>query len=106
MAAPGYVTPPPSPSGGVKIPILFGAVIALLLANLYLFVRVERLAGDLDKQRNATAADLATLREASSVTTATSRRHCPDHSVARARAMEALCPAATTVRRVRFWAYR
>jgi len=75
VAAPGYVTPPPSPSGGVKIPILFGAVIALLLANLYLFVRVERLAGDLDKQRNATAADLATLREASSVTTATSRRH-------------------------------
>ncbi len=75
MATPSYVPPPPSPSGGMKFPLLFGAVIALLLANLYLFVRLERVAGDLEKYRSATAADLAKLGEASSVSTATSRRH-------------------------------
>lgn len=74
MSTPSYV-PPPSPSGGIKIPLLFGAVIALLLANIYLFVRVEQMAGDLQKFRNSTATEIANLREASSLTTATSRQH-------------------------------
>jgi len=76
VATPSLTTPPaePSGSGGVKIPILIGAVIALLIANIYLFVRVERMAGDLTKLRASTSTELAAIREASSVTTATSRR--------------------------------
>lgn len=76
MATPSPAFPAePSGSGGVKIPILIGAVIALLIANVYLFVRVERLAGELAKFRASASAELAAMREASSVTTATSRRH-------------------------------
>lgn len=76
MATPGFATPtePYQPSNGIKIPLLIGAVIALLVANIYLFIRIERIASDLDKFRGATATELANLREATSVSTATSRR--------------------------------
>ena len=38
-----YVPPPPQPSGsGPKIPILFGAVAALLVATIYLFYQLSR----------------------------------------------------------------
>jgi hypothetical protein len=41
---PMYMPPPPPPSsgGGIKIPILFGAVIALLGANVYLFLQLDK----------------------------------------------------------------
>lgn len=74
MSTPDFAPPPPSPSGGMKIPLLAGAVIALLLADVYLFMRLDGLARDLNKFRSTTMTELTSLREASSVTTATSRR--------------------------------
>lgn len=66
------VTPP---SGGsawnLKISVLFGAVIALLAADIYLFIQQS----DFSKFRESTQKELANLREASSVSTATNRRN-------------------------------
>jgi chromosome segregation ATPase len=69
--------PPPAPSGGsgLKIPILFGAVIALLAANVYLFLQLDKTRTDMSKMRESLATEIANLRETSSVTTQTSRRN-------------------------------
>ena len=69
--------PPSAPSGGsgLKIPILFGAVIALLAANVYLFLQLDKVRTDVSKTREALATEIANLRETSSVTTQTSRRN-------------------------------
>lgn len=71
--------PPPPPSGdsgwNLKAAVLFGAVIALLASNIYVFVQVDRVRGDLAKFQESTAAEIANLHEATSVTTATNRRN-------------------------------
>lgn len=71
--------PPTAPHGdsgwNLKAAVLFGAVIALIASNIYLFVQVDRVRGDLAKFRESTAAEVANLREATSVTTATNRRN-------------------------------
>jgi chromosome segregation ATPase len=68
-----------TPSGGsgwnLKISVLFGAVIALLAANVYLFIQVDHLRTDLGKFRDSTLSEISNLRETSSVTTATNRRN-------------------------------
>ena len=77
MSTPPYSTqPPPGPGkfGGVAIPVLFGAVMALLIANVYLFLQLDRLQKDLGKFRQTALSEIATLKETSSVSTATSRR--------------------------------
>jgi chromosome segregation ATPase len=76
MSTPSFVSPsePSRPSDGIKIPLLIGAIIALLAAIIYLFVRIEGIASDLAKFRSSTATEIASLKEAASVSTATSRR--------------------------------
>jgi hypothetical protein len=78
LSTPSFSAPPPSSgeSGwNLKIAVLFGAVIALLAANIYLFVQVDRAQSDLSKFRESTLAELQNLREATSVTTATNRKN-------------------------------
>jgi chromosome segregation ATPase len=77
MFTPAPPSPPPSGDSGwnLKAAVLFGAVIALLASNIYVFVQVDRVRGDLAKFRESTAAEMANLREATSVTTATNRRN-------------------------------
>ena len=74
---PPMAPPPPAPSGGsgLKIPILFGAILALLAANVYLFLQLDKVRTDVSKTREALATEIANLRETSSVTTQTSRRN-------------------------------
>ncbi len=68
--------PAPAESGwNLKVAVLFGAVIALLAANIYLFIQVDRVRSDLAKFRDSTLAEIANLREASSATTASNRKH-------------------------------
>ena len=71
-----YPPPPPPPAGGTgaKIPILFGAIVALLGANGYLFYQLNNLKTDLGKTQNSIFAELDKVREASAVTTQTSKR--------------------------------
>lgn len=68
---------PPSSSSGFSLStaVLFGAVIALLAAAVYLFIQVDRVKTDVANLEKTLQKDLTTLRESSSVTTATNRRN-------------------------------
>jgi septal ring factor EnvC (AmiA/AmiB activator) len=66
--------PPPSGGSNVKVAILFGAVLALLAANVYLFLQMDTLRTDMGKQRDALQTEISNLREASSVSAQTNRR--------------------------------
>jgi hypothetical protein len=74
---PMYMPPPPPPpsGGGIRIPILFGAVIALLGANVYLFLQLDKTKTDVAGLKEAMTREISTVKETSSVTTAASRRH-------------------------------
>jgi hypothetical protein len=77
MSAVSELENPPTGGSGRSLAtsILFGAVIALLAAVVYLFIQVDRTRSDLSKFRESTLTELANLRESSSVTTATNRRN-------------------------------
>lgn len=66
----------PAPSGGsdIKIPILIGSVVALLGANIYLFMQLDHVRNELGEFRKTTATEFASLRENSTITTQTARR--------------------------------
>lgn len=71
-AFPGYTVP--SGESNLKSAILIGAVLALVASNIYLYLQVDRLKGDLTKQREALSTEIANVRELASVSTATHRR--------------------------------
>jgi hypothetical protein len=77
-AQPPYYPPPPPPvpeSGtGMKIPVLFGAVIALLGAVVYLYMQLDHVKKDLASTNTTMQAQLDKLVEASSLTTRTNSR--------------------------------
>ena len=74
-AAPYQPPPPPSGSGGMKTAILVGAIVAMLAANVYLYIQLDRLRTDMAKFRELVLTDITNLRETSSVTNQTARRH-------------------------------
>jgi len=72
-----YVPPQadaPVSSAGAKIPILFGLVIALIAANIYLYVQLSGVRTDMAKMRESLLDEVARLRETSNVSSQTSRR--------------------------------
>ncbi len=66
----------PAPAGGsdIKVPILIGAVVALLGANIYLYTQIDHLKGDLAEFRKNMSVEVASLKESSAVSTQTARR--------------------------------
>jgi SMC interacting uncharacterized protein involved in chromosome segregation len=80
-----------APSAGVKIPILFGAVLALAAACTYLFVQLNDVKSQLVATGDRLDAQIAKVSETSSVTTATSRRNIDklESDLAKARAQAA-----------------
>ncbi|GIU75638.1 MAG: hypothetical protein KatS3mg004_2725 [Bryobacteraceae bacterium] len=72
---PTYVYPTQSGGGGVKTAILFGAVIALVAANVYLFLQVDALKKEMAQNREALMAEVNRAREASTVTSAAAQRN-------------------------------
>lgn len=73
--------PPPQPqpaSGGAKIPILFGAVVALLAAVIYLFYQLSVMRTDVQTQlsdaRDQIMAELAKEHESSTISNQTSKK--------------------------------
>ncbi|MBI5282417.1 MAG: hypothetical protein HY858_12100 [Candidatus Solibacter usitatus] len=74
---PGYVLPPPSSGGGfgTKMAILFGAVIALVAANVYLFLQIDALKTEMAKSRETILQEVGRVKETSSVTTEAARRN-------------------------------
>ena len=65
-----------TPSGGsnLKIPILFGSVVALLGANIYLYTQLDGVRNDFGEFRKNTQNEIAALKESTSVSTQTARR--------------------------------
>jgi SMC interacting uncharacterized protein involved in chromosome segregation len=71
--------PPPQPivvnqGSGAKIPILFGAVLALVAASVYLFYQVNQLQTQLTETKESFSAKISEMAETSTVSTQTSRR--------------------------------
>jgi chromosome segregation ATPase len=64
-----------APSSGVKIPILFGAVLALIGASVYLFYELSQVRSELAQTRESLSAEISKMYETSTVTTQTSRRN-------------------------------
>lgn len=66
--------PVPSSGSGLKVPILFGAVLALVGASVYLFYQLSELRTELGQTRDALEAKISEIHETSTVSTQTSRR--------------------------------
>src|SRR5436190_21443771 len=67
--------PAPGDSGSsLKTAVLVGAVIAMLAANVYLYMQVDVLKTEMSKLRESIATEVTNLRENSTATTATHRK--------------------------------
>lgn len=81
--APGSQPPPPTytlphsegSNPGTKIAILFGAVIALIAGNIYLFLQIDGLKKQLAANQQSVLQELGTVRETQSVSTAAARKN-------------------------------
>ena len=73
----------PSGSSGPKIPVLFGAVVALIGASVYQFYQVRQIRADLDTTRETLLDQISKVHETSTVSSKTNRESV-DSIVARA----------------------
>jgi len=64
---------PSGASSGAKIPILFGAVVALLGASVYQFYEVRQVRADLESTREALLEQISKVHETSTVSSKTNR---------------------------------
>ncbi len=67
-----YIPPPSGP--GLKVPILFGIVIALVAANVYLFLQIDQMRTEVAAMRDSMLDEVSELRETSTVTNQTQQR--------------------------------
>ncbi len=72
--SPSYQEPPQQRSG-LLTALVAGAIIALIGANIYLFVQLDHMKTDLAQTHDKLLAELSNLRDASSVNTAAQQRH-------------------------------
>jgi hypothetical protein len=69
-------TEPPQPQrSGLLTALVAGALIALVGANIYLYVQIDHLRGDIAKVREGLMTEVSNLRDASSVTSQSQMRH-------------------------------
>ena len=71
-------TPTYSPEphrSGLMTALAAGAIIALVAANIYLYVQIDHLRGDVAKVRESLSTEVSNLRDASSVNSASQQRH-------------------------------
>jgi len=73
---PGYVPPPPASSGGgLKIPILFGSVLALLGANVYLFMQLDKTKNDVKVLQTSLKSEIEEVQQTAAVSARASKQH-------------------------------
>jgi hypothetical protein len=73
---PYYTPQAPPPSGGSKlVPVLLGAVIALIAANVYLFFQIDTVKQDQAKIKEAFASEITQVKETSNVSQAAAKRN-------------------------------
>jgi chromosome segregation ATPase len=77
MAEPSYTSPSSEPSGFSRIilPLLWGVVIALVGASVYLFIQVDRMRGELASMRQSVLSEVSKVHEASSLLDSANRRN-------------------------------
>jgi hypothetical protein len=88
---PTYLEPPPERSG-LLTALVAGALIALVAANIYLYVQIDRMRGEVATVRESLSTELSNLRDASSVTSTSQSKHLEalksDLEIARAQARD------------------
>jgi F0F1-type ATP synthase membrane subunit b/b' len=67
--------PQGSDGGGLKFAILFGAVIALLASNVYLFLQLDKVRKEMDGVQASLEEKLTDVKQTSAATSQTSRRN-------------------------------
>ena len=67
--------PQPDSGAGAKFAILFGVVIALLAANVYLFVQINNAKQEIAGMRDSLLSEISKIRDSQDLSTAASRRH-------------------------------
>jgi len=73
---PTFSQPAPEPQrSGLLTALVAGALIALVAANIYLYVQIDHVRTDVAKQHETLMTELSNLRDASSVTTQSQARH-------------------------------
>jgi chromosome segregation ATPase len=88
----------PPPESGVKTAVLVGAVIAMLVANIYLYTQVDSLKTEISKLRESIANEVTELRENSSATSAGHRKSIDTLKTELAEARRAAAAAATNAK--------
>jgi hypothetical protein len=79
---PGYTLPPPQPdNSGLKTAILFGAVIALIAANIFLYMQIDGLKQQLVKVQDSLLTEVGRVRETGNVSSAAARKNIDDLQV-------------------------
>jgi phage shock protein A len=73
--SPTSYSEPQHERSGLKTALVAGALIALVAANIYLYVQLDHVRTDLAATRGSLTAELASLRDASSVSAASATRH-------------------------------
>jgi hypothetical protein len=68
------IAAPPTKGSDVKVPILIGAVVALLGANIYLYTQLDGLRTEFSDFRKNVQNEVSSLKESSTVSTQTARR--------------------------------
>ena len=73
--SPTTYTEPQPPRSPLLTALVAGAIIALVAANIYLYIQIDHLRTDVARMDDALKTGLTNLRDASSVTTAAQQRH-------------------------------
>jgi hypothetical protein len=67
--------PAPPPDGpGIKIPILFGSVLALIGASVYFYMQLGQIRSEMAESKEQILAEIAKVHETSNVSTATNKK--------------------------------
>lgn len=75
-STPTFIPPQPPPQrSGMMTALVSGAIIALVAANIFLYVQISGVRSDLAKAREDFMTQMSNLRDASSATTASQRAH-------------------------------
>jgi hypothetical protein len=90
--------PPPDSGASLKTAILVGAVIAMLVANIYLYTQVDMLKTEISKVRESIATEVTELRQNSSATSAGHRKSIDTLKTELAEARRAAAAAASSAK--------
>ena len=71
---PAPAPPPPAGGGGFKIPLLFGAVLALVGSSVYQYVQMDKMKTEIAKTKESLLQEIASAKETSAVSAQTAQR--------------------------------